>query len=106
MEIREVQRLGAVLTLEIDGVVRDFFVNHEEKKFCTYSSSLVKAGECISYFATLSEITDRTYDSYGMHYVTSFEKYEYFRGWFGLEYKFGFNDIEEPSKNKKTNKEL
>lgn len=95
MEIREVTRQGAVLVLEIDGEVRDFFVNSEKKEFCTYSSSLVKGGDCISQFLILSEIKDRTYDSYGMHYVTSFEKYEYFRGWFGLEYKFGFNELEE-----------
>jgi len=94
MEIREVCRHGAILTLDIDGKITDFFVNYEEKKFCTYSSSLVKAGECISYIATLSKVIDRTYDSYGMHYVTSFEKYEYYRGWFGLEYKFGFNEKE------------
>lgn len=101
MEIREVNRTGAVLVLEIDGKIRDFFVLKEEKEFCTYSSSLVKGGECISYFATLAEIENRTYDSYGLHFVTSFEKFEYFRGWFGLEYKMGFKEIEEP-KNKRS----
>ena len=98
MKIREIQRLGAILTLDIDGEITDFFVISEKKEFSTYSSSLVKAGECISYFATLSKVLDRTYDSYGMHFVTSFEKFEYFHGWFGLEFKIGFKELEEPAK--------
>jgi hypothetical protein len=98
MEIREVQRLGAILTLDVDGKIRDFFVLKEEKEFSTYSSSLVKGGDCISYFATLAEVVDRTYDSYGLHFVTSFEKYEYFHGWFGLEFKIGFKELDEPAK--------
>ena len=93
MKVREVSRNGAILTLEIDGKVREFFVDREEKQFSSYSSSLVKAGDCISYTATLSEVVEKKYNDYGLDIVTSYEKFEYFKGWAGLNYVEDFKEI-------------
>ena len=100
MEIREVERNGAFLTLDVDGKIRDFFIISEKKEFSTYSSSLVKAGECISFSVKLAEILDKKCNTYGLD-LRFGSQYEYFRGWFGFEFSIGFKELENPAKKNK-----
>ena len=97
MKITEVEKKGAFLTLEIDGVTREFFIKSVTSNYSDFSSSLVNAGDCVSFSATLAEIVETKYDSYGMQIYTSYEKYEYFQGWSGLNYVEDFKKLENPA---------
>lgn len=98
MKVIEIEKSGAFLTLKIEGKVREFFVMSETKKYSSFSSSLVNAGEAVSLTATLAEIIEKKYDSYGCQIVTGYEKYEYFRGYAGLDYVVDFRELENPAK--------
>ena len=101
MKVREVEKKGAFLTLQVDGKTRQFFVKEEKKEYSSFSSSLVNAGDCVSYTAILREIVGERYDTYGSQILTGYEKFEYFKGWAGLEYVEDFKELEEPAKKGK-----
>ena len=92
MEVREIENSGAFLTLEINGKIRKFFVESKTEKYSDFSSSLVNAGDCVSFSATLSEILKEKYDTYGLQISTGFKEYEYFRGWRGLDFVTYFKE--------------
>ena len=98
MEIVEKSKTGCRLFLEIDGKVREFFIMSEIKNYSSFSSSLVNAGQCVSYTARLREVVETKFDSYGSQIVTGYEKFEYFRGYAGLEYVVDFRELENPVK--------
>ena len=100
MEIIELERKGGFLTLELNGVICQFFIISEIKKYADFSSSLVNAGDCVSYTAKLAEVVDTSFDSHGLFVRYSPKKYEYFRDWSGFEHEVGFQELEEPAKNK------
>ena len=93
IEVRGAEKNGAFLSLDLGGVTREFFVVAETTKYSSFSSSLVKAGERISYSATLEEIVEKRYDTYGTQIVTGPKKYQYFRGWVGLEHVVDFHEL-------------
>ncbi|MDD2640142.1 MAG: hypothetical protein PHS65_04030 [Arcobacteraceae bacterium] len=101
MKIREVSNKGSLLVLEIDGKAREFHIISETSKYASFSSSLVDAGDQIFYSATLSEILDKKYDDYGSQLITSYDKFEYFRGWSGLTYFVDFKEFENLTKKYK-----
>ena len=93
MEVREIENSGAFLTLELDGKIRKFFVESETKKYSDFSSSLVNAGDCVAYTATLAEIREEKYGTYGLDVRFKTGEFEYFRGWVGLDYKVHFKQV-------------
>lgn len=93
MEVREIKKNGAFLTLEIDGKIRKFFVESKTQEYSSFSSSLVNAGQCVSFSATLSEIVSEKYDSYGLQIMTGYKEFEYFRGWRGLDFVVNFREL-------------
>lgn len=95
MEVREIEKRGAFLTLKIEGEVREFFVVSETKEYCSYSSSLINAGNCIKCTMILREISHKKYDSYGLQVYYEPEKYEYFRGYAGLDYVEDLKQLED-----------
>ena len=92
MEIREIKKSGAFLTLEVDGKVREFFVESEKREYSSFSSSLANAGDCVQYSATLTEIVNEKYDTYGLQIRTGYKEFEYFRGWRGLDFVIYFQE--------------
>lgn len=100
MEVREIENSGAFLTLEVDGVIREFFIVSKTIKFSDFSSSLINAGDCVQYSATLSEIVSEKYDTYGLQIRTGYKEFEYFRGYRGLDYVVHFRELGNPAKNK------
>ena len=98
MEIKEIEKNGAFLVLEIDGIVRKFFIISETKKYSNFSSSLINAGDCVSFSAKVAEIIDEKYSSYGLDIQTSYEEHEYSKGWSGLDYVVDFREQPKPPK--------
>ena len=92
MEVREIENSGAFLTLEINGKIRKFFVESKTEKYSDFSSSLVNAGDCVSFSATLTEILEDKYDTYGLQIMTGYKTFEYFRGYRGLDYVVHFQE--------------
>ena len=93
MNVIEIEKIGCRLFLEIDGKIREFFIITEIKKYSSFSSDIVKAGDCVAYTAKLAEIVDTECDSYGMFIRYSPQKYEYFRGYAGLDFKMIFQEL-------------
>jgi len=93
MEIVEKSKTGCRLFLEIDGKVREFFIMSENKQYASFSSSLIDAGDCIRYLAKLAEIIEERYDRSGLNIYYSPEKYEYFKGYAGLNYVVDFREL-------------
>ena len=100
MKVREMEKSGSFLVLKIDGKTREFFIVSEIKNYSSFSSSLVNAGQCVSYTARLREVVETKFDSYGSQIVTGYEKYEYFKGYAGLDYVVDFKELEEPAKKR------
>jgi len=93
IEVRSAEKKGAFLSLDLNGVTREFFVVEETTKYSTFSSSLVKAGERIYYSATLEEIIEKMSNTYGTQIVTGPKRYQYFKGWVGTKHVVDFHEL-------------